>query len=111
MKCKCGAEIPPKAKFCSECGGKAPEPKPILEAKPPQFSSVQYIPKLSFSTVEAADVIGVSDRMIRNLAYQGELDYVQLGRRIVIRKEALQKLLERHEVIGQVPDLQRKVAK
>ena len=49
-----------------------------------------------FTTREAADILGVSDRRVRALVAQGDLDAVRAGRTLLIQPEAL----ARHHVLG-----------
>ena len=94
MVCKCGKDLSENAKFCIECGRKAPEQKRVEENEVVSF--LNY--KLAFSVKEAAMVIGVSQFLIRELIIQGQLKHVRIGEcRIVIRRETLDAFLKDRE--------------
>lgn len=50
--------------------------------------------KLSYTVPEAASAIGVSPRTIYRLLESGELSCVKIGARTLIKREALEGLLE-----------------
>jgi excisionase family DNA binding protein len=47
----------------------------------------------TYSVEEAAQLTGLSKRSVRSLLQQGRLGFVRLGRRILIRRENLERLL------------------
>jgi len=95
MQCtQCQNKIPDGSKFCSNCGKKAPKPK--VEVKP--LTIIHTDSKLAFSVKEAAQAIGVSTFLIRELIAQQKLRCVRLNSRILIRREILENYLKQNEV-------------
>ncbi|MBP2655700.1 MAG: Helix-turn-helix domain [Firmicutes bacterium] len=94
IECKCGESIREGAKFCPNCGKKALKPK--AEVKP--LTIIHTDSKLAFSVKEAAQAIGVSTFLIRELINQQKLRCVRLNSRILIRREVLEDYLMQNEV-------------
>lgn len=93
ISCKCGVAIPEGAKFCPTCGKKAPKPK----NEPQPLTIIHSDSKLAFSVKEAAQAIGVSTFLIREMIAQERLRCVRLNTRILIRREVLEDLLKQNE--------------
>lgn len=95
MTCNgCKSEIATGAKFCPNCGKKAPKPK--VEVAP--LTIIHSDTKLAFSVREAAQATGVSTYLIREMIAQEKLPHVKINARIVIRREALENYLKANEV-------------
>lgn len=56
-------------------------------------ASALDVPRLSYSIAEAARALGVSERSVYNLIYDGKLRKLALGRRVVIPASDLQALI------------------
>ncbi len=87
MLCKCGAGLPKGAKFCMECGAKAPKRKP----KYPTIADELYINKVDpvLTVKEAAVLLKVSEWMIYELTYQNKIPFFQIGNRKRFRTSEL----------------------
>ncbi|MBK9294836.1 MAG: helix-turn-helix domain-containing protein [Oligoflexia bacterium] len=52
--------------------------------------------KLVYTVLEAAEILGICKTSLYNLVQENRVPYLRFGRRIVIPKAALQKLLDLH---------------
>lgn len=72
MPCKCGATIPQKVKFCSECGASAPiETK--IEIQP--IKQVSHILTVS----EASEFLKISNSKLYELISQNSIPWFPVG--------------------------------
>jgi len=71
MQCKCGASLQEGAKFCSECGKRAPKPKPPQQQFADNLMITQVKPILK--PAEAATLLGISRWKLDELRKQGKL--------------------------------------
>lgn len=69
MPCKCGANIPEKAKFCHECGTPTPKPEPRPELKKEEI----------LTTYEAAAFLKISRWKIYDLIRKKQIPFKEVG--------------------------------
>lgn len=72
MQCKCGAAIPPKAKFCPECGISAPVETKI-EIQP--IKQVSHI----LTVNEASELLKISNSKLYELISRKEIPWFPVG--------------------------------
>jgi len=53
-------------------------------------------PRLAYSVIDAARLIGVSQRSLRYMLQQGRIGFVRLGRRVLTKHADLERLLKQH---------------
>lgn len=73
MNCKCGTEIPTKAKFCPECGASAPIPEVKVEIQP--IKQVAHI----LTVKEATEFLKISRSKLYELINKNEIPWFPVG--------------------------------
>jgi|GEM_PF-879466 len=92
MKCQCSHLLPTGAKFCPECGSKAPKPTVTLEGFAGELPAVMC-------AAEAADLLKCSLWMIYELAKQDKVPHFRLGSRLRFSTKALIEWAENQRTI------------
>lgn len=59
--------------------------------------------KLTFTVTEAARALGISRGLAYEMVKTGEIPSVRFGKRLVVPRHALEKLLEQHKPLNLTP--------
>jgi len=66
--------------------------------KLPMQENKTDVPRHTYSIAELAQSTGMCERVLRRHCYQRNLEHCQIGRRIVVTPEQLQRFLSKYEI-------------